>query len=57
MENQGIETTNQRKIEIYQRAIRSIEIQISNKKFGLILDSGTRHPEIVNEEKIAELEE
>jgi len=46
-----------KKIEIYKGAIITIKSQISNEKFGLILDSGGHRPEIVNTDKIKELEE
>jgi hypothetical protein len=44
-------------IEFYQSALNSIKQQISREKEGLILDSGTIKPDIINWTEIAELEE
>ena len=57
MSHSGQNDLVQRKIDIYKGAISSLEAQISNEKFGLVLDSGGHRPEIVNDEKVKELEE
>ena len=43
-------------LEIYEAALSTIKWQIADEKQGLVLDSGTRRPCIVNSDKIAELE-
>ena len=47
----------QKKIDIYKGAICTLEAEISNEKFGLVLDSGGHRPWIVNDEKVKRLEE
>ena len=47
----------QKKIDIYKGVIRTLEAEISNEKFGLVLDSGGHRPEIVNDAKVKKLED
>jgi hypothetical protein len=44
-------------LEFYQSVLNYTKQQISREKEGLILDSGTIKPEIVNWTTVAELEE
>ena len=44
-------------LEIYKSALRTVESDIANEKFGLVIDgSGQHRPEIVNDEEISRLE-